>query len=120
MFEDGIPQNIAAFAEGRKPPLLVDPKAADELSKPGVDLTMQRLIQDQHRQAVDATDAVRKDLDNSYTITYFPDASNHNEGFRKISIEIVADVAKNWRVRCSPGYRPSGPRLSAVTSARAL
>jgi len=120
VFEDGIPQNIAAFAEGRKPPLLVDPKAAGELSKPGHDLTLQRQLQDQHQQAVDVSEAVRKDLDNSYTITYFPDASNHNEGLRKINVEIAADLAKNWRVRCSPGYRPSGPQPNAVTSARAL
>jgi len=128
VFEDGILQRITAFAEGRKPALLVsddgttrplaDPKAGSEAGKPGLDLTIQRQVKDQ--QAVDASEAVRKDLDNSYTITYFPDASNHNEGFRKISIEIVADVAKNWRVRCSPGYRPSAPPLNGVTSARAL
>jgi hypothetical protein len=105
--EDGILQKIITFAEGAKPPLLVDPKLASEAGKPGLDLTIQRLLQDQHLQAVDASEAMRKDLDNSYTITYFPDSSNHNEGFRKINIEIVPDVAKNLRVRCSPGYRPS-------------
>jgi hypothetical protein len=116
VLEDGILQKIATFAEGAKPPLLVsddgstrplvDPKAS-EAGKPGLDLTIQRLLQDQHLQAVDASEAMRKDLDNSYIITYFPDSSNHNEGFRKINIEIAPDVAKHWRVRCSPGYRPS-------------
>jgi len=78
---------------------------ASEAGKPGLDLTIQRLLQDQHLRAVDVSESMRNDLDNSYTITYFPGSSNHNEGFREIHIEIVPDVAKNWRVRCSPGYR---------------
>jgi len=44
--------------------------------------------------------------DNSYTVTYYPDPSNHNDGFRVIRIEIVTDVDKKWRVRSRPGYRP--------------
>lgn len=105
VFEDGILQKITAFAERGKPPLLVDPKASGEFGRPGLDLTIQGLLQSQHQQVVDASEALRKDLDNSYTITYFPDPSNHNESFREINIEIVPDVAKNWRVRSSPGYR---------------
>ena len=53
-----------------------------------------------------------EDLDNAYTITYYPDPSNHNEDFRKINIEIVSDVARNWRVRCSPGYRPRSDSIA--------
>lgn len=116
VLEDGIPQKITTFAEGGKPPLLVrddgaikplvDPKAAGEVGKPGLDLTIQRRLQDQHLKASDASESIRKDLDNSYTITYFPDSSNHTEGFREINIEIVPDVSKNWKVRCSSGYRP--------------
>ena len=95
--EDGILQKISAFAEGTKPPLLVnadgttrpliDSKAV-EAGKPGLDLTRDD-----------------EDLDNSYIITYYPDPSNHNEGFRKITIEIVPDAAKKYRVRSRPGYR---------------
>ena len=44
---------------------------------------------------------------NSYTITYYPDPSNHNEGFRKIRIEIMTDDGKRWRIRHKPGYRPN-------------
>jgi hypothetical protein len=100
VLEDGILQTISTFAEGTKPPLLVnadgttrrlvDAKAA-EAGKPGLDLVRED-----------------EDLDNSYTITYYPNPSNHNEGFRNIKIEIVPDVAKNWGVRCRAGYRPGG------------
>ena len=117
VLEDGIPQKITTFAEGGKPPLLgsddgattplVDPEVAREAGKPGIDLTIQRRLQDQHLQSADASESIRNDLDNSYTITYFPNSSNHTEGFREINIEILPGIGKNWRVRSSPGYRPS-------------
>jgi len=57
------------------------------------------------QKQVEAFESIREDLGNSYTVTYYPKA-NPNEGFRKISVEIVSDVAKKYRVRARPGYRP--------------
>ena len=57
------------------------------------------------QKQVEAFESIREDLGNSYTITYYP-AFNPNEGFRKISVEIVSDVGKKYRVRSRPGYRP--------------
>src|SRR3989441_5112669 len=59
------------------------------------------------QKQVEAFEAIREDLGNSYTVTYYP-APNPNEGFRKISVEIVADVGRKYRVRARPGYRPRG------------
>jgi VWFA-related protein len=59
------------------------------------------------QKQVEAFESIREDLGNSYTITYYP-AANSNEGFRKITVEIVSDVAKKYRVRARPGYRPRG------------
>jgi Ca-activated chloride channel family protein len=59
------------------------------------------------QKQVEAFESIREDLGNSYTITYYP-AANQNEGFRKISVEIVSDVGKKYRVRARPGYRPRG------------
>jgi Ca-activated chloride channel homolog len=56
---------------------------------------------------VEAFDNIREDLGNSYTITYYP-SQNPNEGFRKIAVELPADIAKKYRVQCRPGYRPHG------------
>ena len=99
VFEDGILQKTSTFA---KPPLLMnddgttrllpDGKPAGEAGRPGSEK--------------ETFESIREDLDNSYAITYQPDPSNHNEGFRKINIEIVPDVEKRWRVRHRPGYRP--------------
>jgi VWFA-related protein len=57
------------------------------------------------QKQVEAFEAVREDLGNSYTVTYYP-AANPNEGFRKIDIQIVSDTGKHYRVRSRPGYRP--------------
>jgi len=59
------------------------------------------------QKQVEAFESIREDLGNSYTITYYPQP-NPNEGFRKISVEIVTDVGKKYRVRARPGYRPQG------------
>ena len=59
------------------------------------------------QKQVEAFDNIREDLGNSYTITYYPQA-NANEGFRKISVELPADIARKYRVQCRPGYRPRG------------
>jgi VWFA-related protein len=57
------------------------------------------------QKQVEAFESIRESLGNSYTVTYYPQ-SNPNEGFRKISVEIVSDVGKKLRVRARPGYRP--------------
>lgn len=58
------------------------------------------------QKQVEAFESIREDLGNSYTVTYYP-ATNPNEGFRKISVEVASDPGKKFRVRARPGYRPS-------------
>jgi VWFA-related protein len=58
------------------------------------------------QRQVEAFDDIREDMSNSYTIAYYP-ATNPNEGFRKITVEIVSDVGKKYRIHSRPGYRPS-------------
>jgi len=57
------------------------------------------------QKQIEAFESIREDLGNSYTVTYYP-APNPNEGFRRITVEIVSDAAKRYRVRARPGYRP--------------
>lgn len=59
------------------------------------------------QKQVEAFEAIREDLGNSYTVTYYPQP-NPNEGFRKITVEVASDVGKKYRVQCRPGYRPRG------------
>lgn len=57
------------------------------------------------QKQVEAFESIREDLGNSYTITYYPQ-TNPNDGFRKIEVQITSDVAKKYRIRARPGYRP--------------
>ncbi len=59
------------------------------------------------QKQVEAFEAIREALGNSYTVTYYPQP-NPNEGFRKIAVEIVSDPGKKYRIRARPGYRPRG------------
>lgn len=59
------------------------------------------------QKQVEAFEAIREDLGNSYTITYYPQ-TNPNEGFRKIAVEILSDPGKKYRIQVRPGYRPKG------------
>jgi VWFA-related protein len=59
------------------------------------------------QKQVEAFEAIREDLGNSYTVTYYPQP-NPNEGFRKVSIEVTSDIGKKYRVQARPGYRPRG------------
>ena len=59
------------------------------------------------QKQVEAFEAIREDLGNSYTITYYPQPTP-NEGFRKITVEVASDAGKKYRVQARPGYRPHG------------
>ena len=59
------------------------------------------------QKQVEAFENIREDLGNSYTVTYYPQP-NPNEGFRKITVDLLTDVGKKYRVQCRPGYRPRG------------
>src|SRR5215213_6690694 len=59
------------------------------------------------QKQVEAFENIREDLNNSYSVTYYPQ-TNPNEGFRKIDVQISSDVGKKYRVRARPGYRPRG------------
>ncbi len=59
------------------------------------------------QKQVEAFEAIREDLGNSYTVTYYPQP-NPNEGFRKVTVEVLSDLGKKYRVQARPGYRPHG------------
>jgi Ca-activated chloride channel homolog len=58
------------------------------------------------QRQVEAFESIREDLGNSYTVTYYP-AANPNEGFRKITVELINDPGKKYRLSYRPGYRPN-------------
>src|SRR6266849_5959950 len=109
------PDDVRAVAEDEGIPLYVI--STNEVNKDPISSAVFRRISNRTggkaywakswQKQVEAFEAIREDLGNSYTVTYYP-APNPNEGFRKIAVEIVTDVGKKYRVRSRPGYRPRG------------
>ncbi|MCC7173751.1 MAG: VWA domain-containing protein [Bryobacterales bacterium] len=107
------PDDVRAVAEDEGIPIYVI--STNEINKDAISSAVfQRLTNRTGGKAyfartwqkqIEAFESIREDLGNSYTVTYYP-APNPNEGFRRISVEIVSDAAKRYRVRARPGYRP--------------
>ena len=55
------------------------------------------------QKQAEAFTLIREDLASSYTVAYYPPLSS-NEGFRRISVEVVSDTGKKYRVRTRLGY----------------
>lgn len=107
------PDDVRAVAEDEGIPIYVI--STNEVNKDPISSAVFRRISNRTggkaffaktwQKQVEAFESVREDLGNSYTITYYP-AKNPNQGFRKISVEIVSDIGRKFRVRARPGYRP--------------
>ena len=107
------PDDVRAVAEDEGIPIYVI--STSEASKDQVSSNVFRRISGRTggkayfaktwQKQVEAFESIREDLGNSYTVTYYPQP-NPNEGFRKIAVEVTTDVAKKYRVRARPGYRP--------------
>ena len=107
------PDDVRAVAEDEGIPIYVI--STSEVSKDPISSNIFRRIATRTggkayfaktwQKQVEAFESIREDLGNSYTVTYYPQ-TNPNEGFRKVNVEIASDVAKKYRVRARPGYRP--------------
>jgi Ca-activated chloride channel family protein len=107
------PDDVRAVAEDEGIPIYVI--STNEVNKDSISSTVFKRITSQTggkaywaktwQKQVEAFESIREDLGNSYTVTYYP-AANQNEGFRKISVELVNDAGRKYRVRARPGYRP--------------
>ena len=107
------PDDVRAVAEDEGIPIYVI--STNEVTKDPVSSTVFKRISTgtggksyfakTWQKQVEAFEAIREDLGNSYTVTHYPQP-NPNEGFRKIAVEVTSDVGKKYRVQARPGYRP--------------
>jgi Ca-activated chloride channel family protein len=100
--DEGIPIYVISTAEVNK-----DPISSNVFKRISTRTGGKSYFARTWQKQVEAFEAIREDLGNSYTVTYYPQP-NPNEGFRKISVEVVSDLGKKYRVQCRPGYRPQG------------
>jgi VWFA-related protein len=63
---------------------------------------------DEHR----AFASVRDDLAHLYSLSYYPKA-NSNNGWRAITVKLVGDQNKKYKIRTRNGYRPQPSRFSS-------
>ncbi len=109
------PSDVQAVAEDEGIPIYVI--STNEVNKDPISSSVFRRISTRTggksyfaktwQKQVEAFENIREDLGNSYTVTYYPQP-NPNEGFRKITVEVLSDAARKYRVQCRPGYRPQG------------
>ena len=59
-----------------------------------------------------AFNSIRDDLDHLYSLSYYPKA-NQNSGWRSITVKLVGEKLKKYKVRTRNGYRPQPARFSA-------
>ena len=99
--DEGIPIYVISTSEASK-----DPISSGVFRRLATKTGGKAYFAKTWQKQVEAFENIREDLGNSYTVTYYPQA-NPNEGFRKITVEVVGDTQKKYRLRYRPGYRPS-------------
>lgn len=57
--------------------------------------------------------SIHDDLEHLYSLSYYP-KFNPNEGWRSITVRLVGDQLKKYKVRTRSGYRPQPARFSGV------
>jgi len=107
------PGDVQAVAEDEGIPIYII--STNELQKDAISGSVFRRISNRTggevhfaktwQRQLKAFRSIRESLGNSYTVTYYPEA-NPNQGFREITVELVSDPGKKYRLYGRPGYRP--------------
>jgi Ca-activated chloride channel homolog len=107
------PEAVREFAENEGIPIYLI--STQELSKDDISSTVfQRLssrtggktyFARNWRKQNEAFHAIREDLAHLYLLGYYP-APNANSNWRSITVDLVGDQGKKFRIRTRSGYRP--------------
>jgi hypothetical protein len=63
------------------------------------------------KEQQEAFASIRDDLAHLYSLSYYPQP-NPNRGWRTITVELVGQNIKKYRVRTRSGYRPKAVRFT--------
>jgi Ca-activated chloride channel family protein len=96
--DEGVPVYIVSTCEAQK-----DQVSANVFQRVTARTGGQLFWAQTWQKQAEAFTSIREDLASSYTVAYYP-APSSNEGFRKVSVDIVSDTAKKYRVRTRIGY----------------
>jgi len=96
--DEGIPIYIVSTCEAQK-----DQVSANVFHRITARTGGQLFWAQTWQKQTEAFTSIREDLASSYTVAYYPTPGS-NEGFRQISVDVVSDVGKKYRVRTRLGY----------------
>ena len=103
---EGIPIYMISTREARHDP--VSTAVFERMSvSTGGKVYFAKNWQDQQK----AFASIRDDLSHLYALSYYPQP-NPNRGWRGITVKLLGDHVKNYRVRTRTGYRPRLPRVA--------
>jgi len=102
--DEGIPIYVVSTREAQK-----DPISASVFQRLTVQTGGQLFWASTWQKRAEAFSSIREDLASSYTVAYYP-PPGETEGFRKISVDVVSDTGKQYRVRTRTGYHVRGHR----------
>jgi Ca-activated chloride channel family protein len=98
--DEGIPIYVISTSEVNK-----DPMSSNIFKRISTNTGGKTYFAKTWQKQVEAFEAIREDLGNSYVVTYYPQP-NPNEGFRHIRVELTDEAMHKFKVRARPGYRP--------------
>jgi VWFA-related protein len=64
------------------------------------------------REEKEAFNSIRDDLAHLYSLSYYPQL-NPNRGWRTITVKLVGERLKKYRIRTRNGYRPEPARIAS-------
>jgi Ca-activated chloride channel homolog len=108
---EGIPIYMISTREANK-----DPMSTTVFERMSASTGGQAYFAKNWQEQEKAFESVRDDLSHLYALSYYPQP-NPNRGWRTITVKLVGEKAKNFRIRTRNGYRPRPTGFTADTPA---
>jgi VWFA-related protein len=102
---EGIPIYMISTQEAR-----LDPLSTAIFERVGATTGGKVYFAKNWKEEQDAFASIRDDLAHLYSLSYYPQP-NPNRGWRSITVKLVGQDLKSYRVRTRSGYRPKAVRL---------
>jgi VWFA-related protein len=110
---EGIPIYMISTREAKQ-----DPMSTAVFERMSASTGGQAYFAKNWKEQQQAFESVREDLSHLYALSYYPQP-NPNRGWRTITVRLVGEKAKNFRIRTRNGYRPRPTGFSPDTAADA-
>jgi Ca-activated chloride channel homolog len=108
---EGIPIYMISTREANK-----DPMSTAVFERMSASTGGQAYFAKNWQEQEQAFSSVRDDLSHLYALSYYPQP-NPNRGWRTITVKLVGEKLKNFRIRTRNGYRPRPTGFTADTPA---